>query len=65
MSLDRAVEFFKEKRKKFRGSKNFDVSYRNHVSCPYCKHNRTHSNLLREITANEQLMEYMKEETDG
>lgn len=62
MSLDKAVEFLKEKREKFRGSKDFDVSCRNHGSCSYCKQNRTHSNLLREITANEKLMEYMKEE---
>jgi len=62
MSLDKAVEFLKEKREKFRGSKDFDVSCRNHDVCLYCKQNRTHSNLLREITANEKLMEYMKEE---
>ena len=62
MSLDKAVEFLKEKREKFRGSKAFDVSCRSNGGCDYCKRNRTHSNLLREITANEKLMEYMKEE---
>jgi len=62
MSFDKAVEFGKEKRKKFRRSKAVDVSCRNHGACLYCKLNRTHSNVLREITANEKLREYMKEE---
>jgi hypothetical protein len=61
MSLDKETEFGKEKIEKFRGTRNFDVSCRSHVSFAYCKHNRHHSNLLREITANEQLSEYMKE----
>ena len=61
MNLDKETEFGKEKIEKFRGTRNFDVSCREHVSCSYCKHNNYHSNLLREITANEQLSEYMKE----
>ena len=61
MSLDKAVEFLKEKREKFRRSKAFDLSCRNHGGCLYCKLNRTHSTLVREMTANEQLKEYMKE----
>jgi len=61
MSLDKAVEFLKENRKKFRRSKAFVLSCRNHGGCSYCEGNRMHSNLLREMIANEQLKEYMKE----
>jgi len=61
MILNEKTRFSEEKIEKFRGTRNFDVSCRGHVSCTYCKHNNYHSNLLREITANEKLMEYMKE----
>lgn len=41
MSLDKAIEHKKERRKKFRKSKAFDRTCRNHGSCPYCESNRT------------------------
>lgn len=41
MSLDKAIEFGKEKRKQFRKSKAFDITCRNHGSCPWCEGNRT------------------------
>jgi hypothetical protein len=41
MSLDKAIEFGKEKRKQFRKSKAFDRTCRNHGSCPWCEGNRT------------------------
>jgi len=31
------------KRKPYSDSKRFDVTCRNHGSCPYCRDNRTHS----------------------
>lgn len=37
MSLDKAIEHGKEKRKKYRGSKAIDGSCRNHGSCPHCR----------------------------
>ena len=36
MSLDKAIEFGKEKRKQYRKSKAFDRTCRNHGSCPWC-----------------------------
>ena len=42
MSLDKAIEFGKEKRKQFRKSKSFDRTCRNHGSCPWCEGNRTY-----------------------
>ena len=41
MSLDKAIEFGKEKRKQFRKSKRFDRTCRNHGKCPWCEGNRT------------------------
>ena len=41
MSLEKAIEHKKEKRKPYRGSKAFDCSCRNHGSCSYCESNRT------------------------
>lgn len=41
MSLNKAIEHNKEKRKPFRKSKAFDASCRNHGSCGYCEQNRT------------------------
>lgn len=41
MSLNKAIEHKKERRKQFRKSKAFDRTCRNHGSCPYCEGNRT------------------------
>ena len=41
MSLDKAIEHGKEKRKPYHKSKAFDQSCRNHGSCSYCQENRT------------------------
>ena len=42
MSLDKAVQHRKEKRKPYYGSKAVDRSCRNHGNCPWCKENRLH-----------------------
>lgn len=40
MSLDKAIEYGKERRKPYRGSKAIDRTCRNHGSCEWCKRNR-------------------------
>lgn len=40
MSLDKAIEHGKEKRKPYHGSKAVDRSCRNHGDCPWCERNR-------------------------
>lgn len=40
MSLDKAIEHDKEKRKPYRGSKAVDTSCRNHGDCPWCENAR-------------------------
>lgn len=42
MSLDKAIEHGKEKRKPYRGSKSFDYTCRNHGGCDWCRENRQH-----------------------
>ena len=42
MSLDKAIEHGKEKRKPYRGSKAIDGTCRNHGSCKWCENNRKH-----------------------
>lgn len=58
MSLYKAIEYGKEKRKPYRGSKAFDCSCRNHGTCAWCQGNRLH-NSNRKI---EQSLEYIKYE---
>ena len=40
MSLDKAIEHGKERRKPYRGSKAIDRTCRNHGSCQWCEENR-------------------------
>lgn len=42
MSLDKAIEHSKERRKPYYGSKAFDYTCRNHGGCPWCEQNRKH-----------------------
>ena len=61
MSLDKAVEYKKEKRSPYIGSKEVDRSCRNHGSCIWCLLNRKYKNIKRE----EEIRQKKKEwETD-
>jgi hypothetical protein len=42
MSLDKAIEHGKERRKPYYGSKAIDATCRNHGSCKWCEQNRKH-----------------------
>lgn len=42
MSLDKAIEHKKEKRKPYRKAKAVDKTCRNHGSCLWCRANRLH-----------------------
>lgn len=53
MSLDKAIEHGKERRRQYRGAKALDRSCRNHGSCPFCRENRTHASKVREQKAGE------------
>ena len=49
MSLDKAIEHGKEKRKPYRGSKAFGHTCRNHGGCPWCEENRKERNGNRKM----------------
>lgn len=42
MSLDKAIDHGKEKRKPYRGPKAVDCTCRNHGTCKWCEENRKH-----------------------
>lgn len=45
MSLDKAIEHRKEKRRPYYGSKAIDCTCRNHGGCPWCEENRQIHNI--------------------
>ena len=53
MSLDKAIQHGKEKRKPYYKSKAIDPSCRNHGSCEYCESNRLYSTQKRKESHNE------------
>lgn len=55
MSLDKAIEHKKEKRKIYYGSKAIDCTCRNHGSCTRCLGNRTYQQQKLNIASKEQL----------
>ena len=63
MSLDKAIEHGKEKRKAYKpfSAKDVDHSCRNHGGCPYCTKKRLHSRYKAEKAAEDRLREYLTE----
>lgn len=59
MSLDKAVEHGKERRKPYRGAKAVDATCRNHGSCEWCRHNRLHSRKKSEVAAEQDVNSYI------
>ena len=57
MSLDKAIEHGKEKRKPYRGAKAIDCTCRNHGSCTWCRDNRLHKRLKGEEASRQALEE--------
>ena len=53
MSLDKAIQHGKEKRKPYRGSKAVDSSCRHGGGCKYCENNRQYKNKKRLDVAKE------------
>lgn len=58
MSLDKAIESGKEKRKPYTGGKAVACSCRNHGSCEWCKNNRLYQRLKEEEYSRQALKEY-------
>ena len=61
ISLDKAIEYGKEKRKPYKGAKAIDHSCRNHGSCEWCRSNRMYQQFKME-EASRQALEEMKDD---
>ena len=61
MSLDKAIEHGKEKRKPYTGDKAVDNECRNHGSCSWCREKRLHSIKIQEDAADAKIKEYEQE----
>lgn len=59
MSLDKAIQHGKEKRKPYRGAKAVDCTCRNHGSCSYCLDNRMYSTKKQYGKTEDQEQEYI------
>ena len=62
MSLDKAIAYGKEKRKKYKGAKAVDKQCRNHGDCPYCQENRNYKNKKVKYKLDEQEKDYAESE---
>lgn len=60
MSLNKAIEYNKEHRKPYRGSKAIDRTCRNHGGCQWCEENRKKKYIVKEIAMDEREEEYEK-----
>lgn len=58
MSLNKAIEHGKERRKPYTGSKAIDRTCRNHGSCSWCLGNRIHKYNKKLEAINNGLKEY-------
>lgn len=61
MTLNKAIEHHKEKRKPYTGAKKVDATCRNHGDCSWCENNRKHSRIKKELAAKQYLQEYKEE----
>lgn len=57
MSLDKAIEHGKEKRKQYKGAKAIDCTCRNHGSCVWCRENRLYQQLKIDVASRQALDE--------
>jgi len=64
MSLDKAIQYKKEHRKPYTGTKAIDCTCRNHGSCERCKNNRMYQQLKMEEASKQALKEYIPIESD-
>lgn len=62
MSLDKSIEYKKEYRKQYTGSKAIDCTCRNHGTCEWCKNNRLIQRMKEEEKCSLDIKEYLNGE---
>lgn len=60
MSLDKGIEYGKERRRQYSGSKRFDHSCRTGSNCDRCRNGRQYNGKRRELSAKEILTDYLQ-----
>lgn len=65
MSMNKAIEHGKEKRKPYRGSKAIDKTCRNHGGCDWCQGNRTIANAKEQLKMDSKEDEWEDEDDNG
>lgn len=58
MSLDKAIEHGKEKRKQYTGAKAIYLNCRNHGSCDFCKSNRMYQQTKADEATRQKIVDY-------
>lgn len=61
MSLDKAIEHGKEKRKPYYRSGRFDTTCRPNGGCSYCENSRMHKHKKKECACEDQVKECLEE----
>ena len=64
MSLDKAIEQGKEKRKPYYGAQAIDCTCRPHGSCEWCRSNRMYQQLKMEEASRQALEEFENEDDE-
>ena len=64
MSLDKAIEHRKEKRRPYYGSKAIDRTCRNHGGCPWCEENRQIHNIKESEKMRVEITYYADDDTE-
>lgn len=64
MSLDKAIEHGKEKRKPYYGAQAIDCTCRPHGSCEWCRSNRMYQQLKMEEASRQALEEFENEDDE-
>ena len=65
MTLNKAIEHNKEKRKQYTGGKAIDKRCRTHGGGEWCEGNRKYSRIKRELAADQDMQEFMEENAHG
>ena len=65
MSLDKAIQHGKEKRKPYYRSGQFDPTCRPNGGCSYCENGRMHKHKKKECACEDQVRECLEEEEEA
>ena len=65
MPLDKAIEYRKEHRKPYYGSKAIDKTCRNHGTCEICEGNRLYKTIKRKQAQADKLKEFKMSRLEG